>query len=114
MSTEIVWRPQPKQAEFLRRPEPEVLYGGAAGGGDAVQADPDELRGGALRHAADGVFGWLRRGAAPVHRHRLGGRHPRLVARLALLHPLPLRGLRPAGLILWYNRAYLSFLKEQA
>ena len=88
--------------------------GGAAGGSDAVQADPDELRGGALRHAADGVFGRLRRGAAPVHRHRLGGRHPRLVARLALLHPLPLRGLRPAGLILWYNRAYLSSLKEQA
>lgn len=23
-------------------------------------------------------------------------------------------GLRPAGLILWYNRAYLSSLKEQA
>ena len=60
-----------------------------AGGSDAVPADPDELRGGAVRHAADGVRGRLRRGAAPVHRHRLGGRHPRLVARLA--NPLPLR-----------------------
>lgn len=29
----IIWRPQPRQAEFLRRPEYEVLYGGAAGGG---------------------------------------------------------------------------------
>jgi hypothetical protein len=29
----IVWRPQPRQEAFLRRPEYEVLYGGAAGGG---------------------------------------------------------------------------------
>ncbi len=28
-----VWRPQPKQAAFMERPEYEVLYGGAAGGG---------------------------------------------------------------------------------
>ena len=28
-----IWTPQPKQAAFLRRPEYEVLYGGAAGGG---------------------------------------------------------------------------------
>ena len=33
MNAEIVWRPQPRQAEFMRRPEPEALYGGAAGGG---------------------------------------------------------------------------------
>ena len=29
----IVWKPQPRQLEFMRRPEPEALYGGAAGGG---------------------------------------------------------------------------------
>ena len=29
----VVWRPQPRQAEFMSRPEPEALYGGAAGGG---------------------------------------------------------------------------------
>lgn len=28
-----IWRPQPKQAMFLERPEYEVLYGGSAGGG---------------------------------------------------------------------------------
>jgi hypothetical protein len=28
----IVWKPQPRQLEFMRRPEPEALYGGAAGG----------------------------------------------------------------------------------
>lgn len=34
--TPVVWRPQPRQAEFMRRPEPEALYGGAAGGGKAM------------------------------------------------------------------------------
>jgi len=29
----IIWKPQPKQSEFLRRREYECLYGGAAGGG---------------------------------------------------------------------------------
>ena len=24
----VVWRPQPRQMEFMRRPEPEALYGG--------------------------------------------------------------------------------------
>ena len=34
-----VWRPQPRQMEFMRRPEPEALYGGAAGGvAEKVQA----------------------------------------------------------------------------
>lgn len=28
-----IWRPQPRQRLFLERPEPEALYGGAAGGG---------------------------------------------------------------------------------
>ncbi len=33
-----VWEPQPKQEEFMSRPEDEALYGGAAGGGksDAI------------------------------------------------------------------------------
>lgn len=37
----VVWKPQPKQAAFMRRPEFEALYGGAAGGGksDALLAE---------------------------------------------------------------------------
>ena len=37
----IVWEPQPRQAQFLARGEPEALYGGAAGGGksDALLAE---------------------------------------------------------------------------
>ena len=37
----VIWRPQPRQAEFQSRPEYEALYGGAAGGGksDALVAE---------------------------------------------------------------------------
>src|SRR5699024_11175915 len=31
--TPVVWQPQPRQRAFMERPEPEALYGGAAGGG---------------------------------------------------------------------------------
>ena len=38
----VIWSPQPKQAIFLARPESEVFYGGAAGGGksDAIVVRP--------------------------------------------------------------------------
>lgn len=37
----VVWKPQPRQLDFLARPEEEALYGGAAGGGksDALLAE---------------------------------------------------------------------------
>ena len=37
----VIWKPQPKQIEFMQRPEYEALYGGAAGGGktDALLAE---------------------------------------------------------------------------
>lgn len=40
----VIWRPQPKQWEFLRRPEYEVLYGGAAGGGKSDALVIEALR----------------------------------------------------------------------
>ena len=41
MDDRVIWRPQPKQAAFMARPEYECLYGGAAGGGksDALLAE---------------------------------------------------------------------------
>ena len=39
--SKVIWKPQPRQAEFMARPEYEALYGGAAGGGksDAMVAE---------------------------------------------------------------------------
>ena len=41
MTNNVIWKPQPKQIEFMQRPEYEVLYGGSAGGGksDALLAE---------------------------------------------------------------------------
>ena len=40
----IVWKPQPKQAAFMRRCEDEALYGGAAGGGKSDALAIEALR----------------------------------------------------------------------
>lgn len=40
----VVWRPQPRQADFMRRLEDEALYGGAAGGGKSDCALAEALR----------------------------------------------------------------------
>lgn len=40
----IVWRPQPRQAAFMERPEYEALYGGAAGGGKSDALVMEALR----------------------------------------------------------------------
>ncbi len=42
--TRIIWRPQPKQAAFMARPEDEALYGGAAGGGKSEALVIEALR----------------------------------------------------------------------
>ena len=39
-----IWRPQPRQAVFLSRPEYEALYGGAAGGGKSDALVVEALR----------------------------------------------------------------------
>ncbi len=40
----VVWQPQPRQTEFMRRPEDEALYGGAAGGGKSEALVIEALR----------------------------------------------------------------------
>ncbi len=40
----ILWKPQPKQAAFMARPEDEALYGGAAGGGKSDALVIEALR----------------------------------------------------------------------
>lgn len=40
----IIWNPQPKQIEFMQRPEYEVFYGGAAGGGKSDSLLIEALR----------------------------------------------------------------------
>ena len=41
---DIVWKPQPKQVQFLSRSEDEALYGGAAGGGKSDSLLAEALR----------------------------------------------------------------------
>jgi hypothetical protein len=52
MEGKIIWQPHPRQAEFLVADEPEVLYGGAVGGGKTDALLIDAL---CLGHPSGGV-----------------------------------------------------------
>ena len=40
----VIWKPQPRQADFMRRMEFECMYGGAAGGGKSDALLMEALR----------------------------------------------------------------------
>ena len=40
----VIWKPQPKQVQFMQRPEFEALYGGSAGGGKSDALVVEALR----------------------------------------------------------------------
>lgn len=44
MERRVIWKPQPKQVEFMSRCEDEALYGGAAGGGKSEALVCEALR----------------------------------------------------------------------
>ena len=46
----VIWQPQPRQRAFMERPEPEALYGGAAGGGKSDALVIEALRQGHIPH----------------------------------------------------------------
>lgn len=46
----VVWSPQPRQRDFLSRPEDEALYGGAAGGGKSEALVMEALRQAGIGH----------------------------------------------------------------
>jgi len=44
VTRKVLWKPQPKQLQFMRRPEYEAMYGGAAGGGKSDALIMEALR----------------------------------------------------------------------